>query len=721
MIDRNSITVSASVGYNQLSSGKTFYSSEGSKTDWLGYDNSVRIVPSTVPNTADYKNLFEQTNNDKIAQINNISKSFNTILTPYITTAKPDADLQLGINRRFRIGDISVGTITALGYSSSFTNENSFRAAYNPIQNIANPDTAYSNFQNSYSSKVRLSALSNWTFTFSDNQRIEFRNIINNNGVSKTILKQGCSDYSNQVFERSIELGYESRFTLSSQLSGIHKFNDEKILLDWNIGYSFANKNQPDLRRLKSIVVDTDPDSKFFTPLSAAVAPDFAGRLFFKNKEDIINGSINYSQKILIGSFNPELKAGFFMEKKTRDFNSQIFGYSTNQGNGFPRISLNSYNKTEAFNSDMFTSINDVFNSKIDYLTGMHIKESSNASDNYDASNELFATYFAVNLPFTKWLNSYIGLRVEKNNLQLNGFKFSGSNSEPIAVKIDTVDVFPSMNTTFNLSEDFLIRLSGGRTINRPEFREISPFIFTSFEENTTIYGNENVKNCYINNFDTRFEWYPTKEEIVSVGVFYKSFQNPIESKIKYVGSGWNYTFANAPNANAFGLELDARKRLHEFENSVSLKFLSNLTFVFNASVIKSSIKTDPITDGETERTLQGQSPYIVNFGAYYNDSESGIMASAMYNKAGKRISSVGDAVAAHIYEMPFNSLDLTIEKKFFKNMNVKLGIKNLLDDDVVFQRYQKYDQDGQTKTIVQVTNRHKIGRLIKLGVTVNL
>lgn len=109
LIDRNSISVSASVGYNQLSTGKTFYTSEGSKTDWLGYDKTVRVIPSTVPATNDFKKFFEQINNDKIAQINSISKSFNSIMTPYKTIAKPDADLQLGFNKRFAVGDISIG------------------------------------------------------------------------------------------------------------------------------------------------------------------------------------------------------------------------------------------------------------------------------------------------------------------------------------------------------------------------------------------------------------------------------------------------------------------------------------------------------------------------------------------------------------------------------------------------------------------------------------
>jgi outer membrane receptor protein involved in Fe transport len=267
-----------------------------------------------------------------------------------------------------------------------------------------------------------------------------------------------------------------------------------------------------------------------------------------------------------------------------------------------------------------------------------------------------------------------------------------------------------------------MFRLAGGKTVNRPEFREVSPFAFFDFENNVTVYGNPEVRNSYITNMDGRFEWYPTSEEIVSLGVFYKHFEDPIESKILHTGSGWNYTFHNAEKAQSYGLEFDARKRLHEFEKSTNLKFLSNITLVVNASIIQSIVATDSIAEGESQRVLQGQSPYIVNVGLYYNDTKNGIMGSAMFNKAGKRIAVVGDINTPHIWEMPFNSLDFTFEKKIFEKISIKFGIKNALDGDVIFQQFQKYKTPaGDAAIREQVTNKFKPGRQFKLGVSVTL
>jgi len=716
LIDKNNITFSYSYGNHQGTTGKEFYSSQGGKYDWLGFDDGTRGIPSAVPTTEEYKKLYDQVTPAKIEQINAISKSFNTIMTPYKTVAKPDADFQLALNKRFTLGAISIGTITALGYNSTNTTENKFRAAY-----WAYPDSSYRYMQRSFASKVRLSALSNWTFTFGNNQKIEFRNLFNNYGMNNTVLKEGF-DFYRQNNKRSYELGYESRTTYSGQLAGNHAFNSDKIKLDWVLGYSYANKKQPDIRRVEITPYDSEPGSQYFLNLSGQVTNDVLGRVTLNNEENIINGGLNYIHKLRLGSFNPELKAGAYYEKKQRDFNSRQLGYIKSGQSKMYSHPIESYNGKAAFDEAMFNSITDFFSTKIDYKTGMVMSDATQKADSYTAENELKAGYLAFNIPVTKWFNAYMGVRVEKNVLTLDGFKRDGTNKNPINVNIDSLDVFPSINASLNITDKLMLRLASGKTVNRPEFREVSPFVFYSFEDNAITYGNPDVVNCYVQNSDVRLEWYPTSEEIISLGAFYKDFTNPIESQILITGSGWNYTFQNAEKATSYGVELDVRKSLHELEDAGAFKFLSNLTFVFNASLIKSVIKTDSIVDGESERSLQGQSPYIINLGAYYNDTKLKFMASIMYNKTGERIATVGNIDVPHIYEMPFNSLDLTFEKKLFEKISIKLGFKNILDSDVVFQQFQKYKTPtGESAIREQVTNKFRPGRQFKLGVSVSL
>jgi TonB-dependent receptor len=715
LIDKKSISFSYSYGYHQGTTNLPFYTYQGSKTDWLGFDNSSRILPPGLPLTAEMKDLFNQTNTAKIEKINQITKSFSTNMTPVVTEAKPDADFQISFNNRFRFGNASVGNISAFGYNISNANENSFRAAY-----LAYPDTSYKFIQQSFASKTRLNALSNWNLIFGDNQKIEFRNIFNNYSVVKTVLKEGF-DFYRFTNERAYELAFESRLTYSGQLAGNHAFRSDKIKFDWLLGYSYANKNQPDIRRVKAAAFDTDPETQFYLLNSTQVVPDALGRIFLRNEENIYNLALNYSQKLNLFNIKPELKAGFYAERKNRVFTSRIFGYSLSPLSRLYYQPLESFNKDVAFTDTMFHSVNDFFMNNLDYKNGVIVNEATQAADSYTAENSQYSGYLAFNIPLSKWFNVYAGLRAEKNRLQLNGYKRDGTDKNPLETVIDTLNIFPSLNATVNISENLMLRIATGKTINRPEFREVSPFVFYSFEDNVNIYGNPAVKNAYVQNYDLRLEWYPTPEEIVSMGIFYKSFKNPIESRILYTGSGWNYTFDNAEEASSYGLELDVRKRLHEFEKISGLKFLSNLTFVINASLIRSQIATDSIIEGESQRPLQGQSPYIINLGCFYNDVKHKFMASIMYNETGKRISTVGDINSPHVWEMPFKSFDITLEKGITKWVNIKFGVKNLLDDFVTFQQFQPYKDQGVDKTRIQINNRFKPGRQFKLGISVNL
>lgn len=716
LIDKNSITFSYSYGNHIGTTGQEFFTYQGGKTDWLGYDDGTRAIPTGVPSTEVFKSLYNQKTDEKIAQINSISKSFNTILTPEKTIAKPDADFQLGINKRFTVGDFSIGSISSLGYNSTNVTENSFRAAYG---NQA--DTLYKYNQNTFQSRVRVSLLSNWVFLFGNNQKIEFRNLFNNYGQSKTILKNGL-EFSEGWFRRSYELSYESRTTYSGQLAGTHSFNNDKSKLDWTLGYSYANKNQPDMRRIYTqIGSDADSESKYFMSPANNVDPQGIGRLSMYNEEHIINGCVNFSHKLNILGILPEIKVGLSYELKNRSFSTRVFGYVLGK-NKYYQPQINSTIDSTAFSTSFFQSIDKIFKNNIDYNTGMVIAESTNQADSYTAGNKLYAGYLALNIPVSKTFNAYLGLRIEDNIQMLDGF--DGAKMKPVSVLNDKLDFFPSINTTYNFSDKMLLRFAAGQTINRPEFREISPFAFYSFEENTTIYGNPLVKNSYISNADLRYEWYPTTEEIVSLGVFYKSFINPIESKILKTGSGWNYTFDNAKDANSYGVELDIRKRLHELEQINSLAFLKNLTFIINASYIKSEINVESSTTERTgKRELQGQSPYILNLGMFYQDLKMLTSVNLMYNIVGKRISMVGDKDTPHIYEMPFNSLDLTLERKITKWMSMKLGVKNILDDEVVFQQLDEFTDPvtKKAKSVTDVRQRFKPGRQFKIAINIIL
>ena len=169
------------------------------------------------------------------------------------------------------------------------------------------------------------------------------------------------------------------------------------------------------------------------------------------------------------------------------------------------------------------------------------------------------AGYFSVKLPITENISLYTGLRAEKNIQQLSSYK--QGTTTPVDVIRDTLNLFPSANLSISLNTKNMIRAAYGLSLNRPEFRELAPFYYVDFDMNAGIYGNPDIKQSYINNFDLRFEHYPSPNETFNLGVFYKHFRNPVEMVIMG-NSPTQYTFENVLSAYSYGIETDIRKSL---------------------------------------------------------------------------------------------------------------------------------------------------------------
>ena len=129
-----------------------------------------------------------------------------------------------------------------------------------------------------------------------------------------------------------------------------------------------------------------------------------------------------------------------------------------------------------------------------------------------------------------------------------------------------------------------------------------------------------------------------------------------------------------------------------------SAKFLSDMSFFSNVSIMNSTLNFDAESKAKKDRHLQGQSPYIVNAGIQYENRDNGLFASVIGNRVGRRIAYVGvDAKYApfrtDIFEAPRTVLDVLVGKNF-KNMNIKMTLGDILRNDLVY--YQDINNDGK-------------------------
>jgi TonB-dependent receptor len=323
----------------------------------------------------------------------------------------------------------------------------------------------------------------------------------------------------------------------------------------------------------------------------------------------------------------------------------------------------------------------------------------------------LVAGYINAELPLGKF-DINVGVRLENNNQSLRAF----SNGNPVSVDKPVTSILPSLNVGYNFNEKSLLRFAYSRTVNRPEFREIAPFLFYDFEYEVLKFGNEKLETATIDNLDFRYEWYPNRGETISIGGFFKKFDNPIEQIIQRTAEDPSFNFKNANSAVTYGAEIELKKSMKDvFDNAILKRISVNL----NASYIFSEVDLGTAAQSqESKRALQGQSPYIINGALGYED-EKGLSINLLYNRFGNRIFSVGDDAFNTYYEIERDNLDATISKRFDK-FKVKLGFQNLIN--APYKLMEDSNRDNKIDSANDNTiSSYKRGVLFSLGLSYNL
>lgn len=710
--ERSEIVGSYSISYRNGTTFQPFQISKSSKTDWLGFDNGMRALPDGTPS-----NIKTITNPQ---QLQTLGQSFNSDWSYQTKNAAPDQRFNFGYNGLWKNKDKSVqfGNVSLLTYTYSNQHFISNRYDYN-VYNMAShtSDSIVSYHDTVNQTQARLGYLQNFGLKFGHNT-IDFKNTFNQIGMNETTLRGGVN-YEEGTNRKEYAYRYNQRTFYMGQLNGDHKFGQEKgndflNHFDWTASYSLSRRQDPDWRRVRytNQLGSNDPYSAYI-PFSAQ--PFYMGRLFVNMNEDIKMAAANYERRFVFYNkdsvmryFQPRIKAGFYVEDKFREFSIRNIGYKP----------------ASIFNFDWstipFLPVDSLFlPQNINSSTGLQISEDTKGPDSYKASNKLRAYYLMANLPFHERFKINGGIRIEDNDQQLHSKKLTG---DTLIIDNHIISYLPSFNAAFYLIPDTMqIRVAYGKSVNRPEFREIAPFAFYDFIFNSIYQGVDSLKTPTINNFDVRWEYYPRIGEVISVGGFYKKFTNPIE--LYYTpggGSGGtrSFVYGNAPGAVSYGAELELRKSLKDV---VRNKFLSDITLVFNGAYIKSEItlaKGD--TSASATRPMMGQSPYIVNGGIYYQNDSIGLSVAVLYNRIGPRVIIVGIPSIPEVYEMPRNRLDITVTKELNKNLSLRISAQDLLNNKYIL--LQDGNEDGKLqKKNDQIMRSYQLGSYFTVGVNWNV
>lgn len=683
---QNSFNISVGCNWNTNSAFSDFSYTKSSGTDFLGFDSGLRGMKG---------GLHSQLAGYSID--NSVSLTGNGFNNDWcVKTKTPLGDLKLAVNynRRWRFNGNSLGMIAAANYTSeyrTYTNmENNLFGVYDVLQDRKN--YLRQSIDDQFNHNVRLGAMLNFTFlTANGLNKFQFKNIFNQLGNSRYTWREGISAQADTQW--SAESYYRSRTTYNTQLTGKNTLNHDE--LDWNLGFALATRKIPDRKRY---MVSNELDNNV---MQLCYANDIS-REWTDLNEQIYSVGVNDKHDFQFGNWAPSLKFGGYYEYRTREYNTREFIYSWNPSSNTLPADFRTMDMTELLSNEAYFGEDKLY-----------MLDNTDLRNSYIGHNTMASGYAVASLPFGK-LSFYGGVRFEHNLMSLisNTRIYEKNHS---ARHYTDNDFFPSANFTYRIDDKNQVRASYGRSVNRPEFREVSSSVFYDFDLASNVQGNTELKSCYIDNVDLRYEWYPHRGEVISLAAFYKHFDSPIEWTYTVTGgTDLVYSYQNAKSANNYGLELDIKK-------SLDFLGLPQFSVSFNGSLIDSKVKFEKGSNYKS-RPMQGQSKYLINGGLFYKNVKLNLDIALLYNRIGKRIigvgrsegTSSGNDVNTRVpdsYEMPRNVIDLTATKKFGKRFEFKFYVRDLLNEKVQYKQFAEVVySDGRTNKIEELSRNYRPG-----------
>ncbi|RPD38773.1 TonB-dependent receptor [Chitinophaga barathri] len=682
----NYISVSLGYGYNTQSTFKDTKGMERGKNDWLGFDDGTRELPASFPSS---RSKYAVMPLDKQLSLTRDFK--NTFATQNFGGALPTQNYQLTWGNRIRLKkDGSFGSIISLTYRNAENIQPGSRYDYDFTK-----AASYRFTDDIYKYNTSIGAIANFTYV-KGNNKISFKNIFNRILDNNFTDRAGVNyDNNNDLLVTSQELVMKT--LLNSQLEGSHKLNKKDWKLDWNLNYSLIDRNQPDMKIL-SYGKGLGSAERYEAQVPFGSASRQASRFYSLLTEDNIGGTASLTIPFNISDVKQSVKIGGQKLYRQRDFNARVLGYIWSAYSG--------YNESLKYlpTGEIFADENIVNN-------GFVMNDITNNSDRYSANTDLMAGYIQFdNKIGDKWRFVWGG----RGESYYQYIKTADATGKTIKKDITYFDFLPSANISYALNEKSNLRLSGSRTVSRPELRELSNFVYYDFITYSMVQGNTDLKRANITNIDFRYELYPGVGEAITGSVFYKQFKDAIE---QYVDPGSTpnrrlLLFRNAPSASALGFEVELRKKL-DFISSEP--FFDRMTAFTNFSYIHSTVDLQGYTSDGNARALQGQSPYLVNAGLQYAAEDNDFVVGVLYNKIGPRIYLVGFKDYADIYENGRNILDFQVAKKVIKKKGeLRLNVSDILNNEAVFYQnpvgadkksYQKNSDDQVISTFKYGTN----------------
>ena len=663
--------VNVSSGYNTVTTLRDGLRYAGGGLDFLGFDDGTRALPDVIPEDRHVRfgSRFSR------ADLAGIGQAFRGDWGPTPTTARPPVAASVSLGDEVQVFGRRLGYVGSVNWSDS----PSTRSDYMERQYVGSGTDSFVaefDYEGRMSTRnVTLGGLLNGSMELAPGHEVRANLVYSHFGEDQAREFDGFNlDSNTDQLNTRIQFVEQSMF--NGQLEGTHLLAwAAESLLDWRAGYTTANRYEPNTRE---VLYRLSPDGRFLFDTFIQ-----SGSVFHQDLEDAgASGAVDLETPFALGGLPASFKVGGSLQVKDRDVYTRRFRFLP-----VPRGRIT--NEIRALAPNELLAPGHIG------TDAFEIVESTFRADNYDGLDDRIAAYAMMDLSLGQRLRVSGGGRFERTEQRVTPFDLARTSQAPLeAADFRSDDFLPALNVTFEMSPQMNLRAGASRTLARAELRELAPFGFADYAGGANVVGNPNLRLTTIDNLDARWEWFFRPGGIISVSAFRKGFTNPIEVAI-LPSSELLKTWANAPEANNIGLELEFRSDLEILAESLENIFLSaNLTLVDSEVMTGDRVLVYLPGAGSTElsiagenRPLQGQSDYVVN-GSLTWDTRWGGTASALFNRFGRRIDAVGGLGLPAEFEDARSQLDLVVAQPIGERIGLKLSATRLLGNVVTFRQF---------------------------------
>lgn len=685
--------IGGKLGFNFDNDDSAWYAGGGD--DNVGSDDGTRALPSLLQTTLNSGGFNGLSNQESVAIVSSLNRDFEAKQT----SVDPDYGFNITYGDKH---DFDGGSRFGFLASMSYKNEWNVSEERN-VNNLAKSggEIRINEFAEGQSTEhqIKWSGMINLGFDFSQEHHIELNNIFLSD--TKDRLRDRHFENTNTINEqdesrRKVDVLYEERELISHQLKGRHNFPEwYNIGTDW---YLSKSKTERDAPGAFETTFRIDRANGIET---SQIARDIDTTYGFQNLEDDVeNYGFNFSMPIYRNSWSVELKVGADFVEKNRDAESLSIVLQT--------FSIPS----QYLAGDDYSQILSESNlSQADYA--IRLDDATSNGDKYKAATLIDAYYFLADFDLSASWRLTGGVRYEDFRqvsipFQPHSEFFAGDTEQIANLPLLEDELFPSLAATYIIDSQMQFRFNYSETTIRPDFRDISTSFYIDPLTEFLVRGSTSLQSSSVDNVDFRWEWYLETGENLSVALFWKDIENPIEQiELPSATEGAPQLLtANASDGQLYGVEIEFLKDLSFIDQDLANYFFTGNVTYSDSEVnicssadssnclfedqLKEALNTqESVTSVITNNTrrLIGHSEWVVNFQMGWDALNNEHAATLVYNVFGPRIIVPGVSGFEDAEEQSFHSLDLIYTWYASYDSSVKVQLKNILGENKVIEQ----------------------------------